>query len=55
MENIEHLSKQIRVLHISDDDFDEDDVLFLDYATEIAKTMHKLLEGNYQQRLTTAN
>lgn len=55
VENIEHLSKQIRDLHISDDDFDEDDVLLLDYATEIAKTMPELLEGNYQQRLNTVN
>ena len=55
MEKIENLSKQIRDLHISDDDFNEDDVLLLDYPTEIAKTMPELLEGNYQQRLNTVN
>ena len=53
VENIERLSRQLRDVHISDDDFDEDDVLLLDYATEIATTMPELLAGDYQERLAT--
>ena len=53
MEHIEHLSKQIRDLHVRDDDFNDEDLLLMDYATDIARTLPSLLEGTYQQRLNT--
>ena len=45
VEHIEHLSRQIRDLHFSEDDLSGEDLLLMDYVTDIVRTMPSLLEG----------
>ena len=45
--NVEHLTTEIRNLRVSEDSFDDNDLLLLDYATDIARSMPCNLEGTY--------